>query len=68
MKSKPPIDPTIATLVGALFGILGVFGVFAQLELGADQVAMLTGFVGAAFTAVRALLLRRAHNAEGDGG
>lgn len=65
---KPPIDPTIATLVGALFGGLGVFGVFTQLELDADQVAMLTGFAGAALTAIRTLWLRRAYKAEGDGG
>ncbi len=67
MKNKPPVDPAIATLIGAIFGTLGMFGVFAKLELGADQVAMLTGFVVSAITAMRVLWLRRTYKAEGDG-
>lgn len=58
-RKKAPIDPLIATMLGAVFGIAGVFGVFAMLELGADDVAMLTGFVGAGLTAARTFWLRR---------
>lgn len=64
-QNKAPIDPLIATMLGAVFGVLGVFGIFAQLEIGADDVAMLTGFIGAGLTAARTMWLRRKARLDG---
>ncbi len=58
---KPPVDPKIAALLSAVFAILGVFEVFARLDMSADQVAVLLGSIGALLTTARAMLLARAH-------
>ena len=61
--NKPPVDPKIAAVLSSVFAILGVFGVFAMLDLSADQVAILTGSAGTLATMLRAYLLGRAHRA-----
>jgi len=59
--TKPPVDPKIAAGLAAVFAILGALGVFSKLELGADELAIITGALGTLLTMGRATLLSLAH-------